>query len=217
MGKARSATIAATLITVGGTPAFADDVPPLAVTATGLTEGQALGPLTRFHPTWTEGATVTKIEVYRDSKLAFATPDPAAGLRIPLAGVANGAEVLVTVRVYENPDAWAEASTRVVVDTVAPSASFSPTAGRLPPVRGILTLTASNVSADTAAISLISMNKPVSRVEVLINGKVVARDVKAGYSFTINTKKYGKRFRIRLRAYDRVGNVTATNTRTWHR
>jgi hypothetical protein len=57
----------------------------------------------------------------------------------------------------------------------------------------------------------------ISRVELLINGKVVARDVKAGYSFAVNTKKYGKKLRIRLRAYDRAGNVTATSTRTWHR
>jgi hypothetical protein len=33
----------------------------------------------------------------------------------------------------------------------------------------------------------------VNRVELVINGKVVARDVKAGYSFAIKAKKYGKK------------------------
>ncbi|MBB4738537.1 hypothetical protein BJY16_001996 [Actinoplanes octamycinicus] len=57
----------------------------------------------------------------------------------------------------------------------------------------------------------------VAKVQLLINGKVVATDYKAGYSFTVNTKKYGKKFKVTLRAYDRAGNVTTTSTRTWRR
>jgi hypothetical protein len=58
----------------------------------------------------------------------------------------------------------------------------------------------------------------VKRVELLVNGKVVATDTKAGYTFTITIKKsYGKKMRIRLRAYDNAGNSTNTATRTWHR
>lgn len=57
----------------------------------------------------------------------------------------------------------------------------------------------------------------VNRVELLVNGKVVAKDVTAGYRFAINTKKYGKKIRIQLRAYDRADNHTVTSTRTWHR
>ena len=53
----------------------------------------------------------------------------------------------------------------------------------------------------------------VARVELLINGKVVARDVTVRYSFAVNTKRYGKKFRVQLRAYDRTGNVTRTRTR----
>jgi hypothetical protein len=57
----------------------------------------------------------------------------------------------------------------------------------------------------------------VARVELLVNGKVVARDVKAGYAFSINTRKFGKKIKIQLRAYDRAGNSQVTTTRTWRR
>ncbi|MBO3740761.1 Ig-like domain-containing protein [Actinoplanes flavus] len=57
----------------------------------------------------------------------------------------------------------------------------------------------------------------VARVELLINGKVVAKDLKAGYAFSINTKRYGKTIKFQLRAYDRAGNVTTTAVRTWKR
>lgn len=57
----------------------------------------------------------------------------------------------------------------------------------------------------------------VARLELLINGKIVARTVKASYNFAINTKKYGKTVKVQIRAYDRAGNATTTTTRTWHR
>ncbi|BCJ43947.1 hypothetical protein GCM10010168_67500 [Actinoplanes ianthinogenes] len=57
----------------------------------------------------------------------------------------------------------------------------------------------------------------VAKVQLLINGKVVATDYRAGYSFTVNTKKYGKKFKVTLRAYDKAGNATTSSTRTWRR
>lgn len=57
----------------------------------------------------------------------------------------------------------------------------------------------------------------VSKVQLLVNGKVAATDTKAGYSFTVNPKKYGKKFTVRLRAYDKAGNVKYTVTRTYKR
>jgi hypothetical protein len=57
----------------------------------------------------------------------------------------------------------------------------------------------------------------VNRVELLVNGKVVAKDTKAGYTFSINPKKYGKTFKVQLRAYDRAGNSRTSSTYTWHR
>jgi hypothetical protein len=57
----------------------------------------------------------------------------------------------------------------------------------------------------------------VSRVELLVNGKSVAVDRKAGYSFTIDPKKYGKKFTVGLRAYDQAGNVAYSSKRTYRR
>ena len=57
----------------------------------------------------------------------------------------------------------------------------------------------------------------VARVQLLVNGKVVATDTKAGYVFTLDPKKYGKKFTVQIRAYDRAGNVRALATRTYRR
>ncbi|WP_436525407.1 Ig-like domain-containing protein [Actinoplanes sp. HUAS TT8] len=57
----------------------------------------------------------------------------------------------------------------------------------------------------------------VGRVELLINGKRVATDYRAGWGFTINPKKYGKKFTVQLRVYDKAGNSKLSTKRTYHR
>jgi hypothetical protein len=57
----------------------------------------------------------------------------------------------------------------------------------------------------------------IARVQLLVNGKVVATDGKAGYGFTINPKRYGKKFTVQLRSYDRAGNGKYTSKRTYRR
>ncbi|MEU8656224.1 Ig-like domain-containing protein [Actinoplanes philippinensis] len=57
----------------------------------------------------------------------------------------------------------------------------------------------------------------IARVQLLVNGKVVATDTKAAYAFTVNPKKYGKKFTVQLRAYDKAGNVKYTAKRTYRR
>ncbi|WP_158647398.1 Ig-like domain-containing protein [Actinoplanes sp. ATCC 53533] len=57
----------------------------------------------------------------------------------------------------------------------------------------------------------------VAKVQLLVNGKVVATDVKAGYQFTLNPKKYGKKFTVQMRAYDKAGNVRSSAKRTYRR
>jgi hypothetical protein len=57
----------------------------------------------------------------------------------------------------------------------------------------------------------------VARVQLLVNGKVVATDTKAAYAFTLNPKRYGKKFTVQIRAYDRAGNVTTTTRVTYRR
>jgi hypothetical protein len=57
----------------------------------------------------------------------------------------------------------------------------------------------------------------VARVQLLVNGKVAATDSTAGYRFTINPRKYGKKFTVQLRAYDWAGNVKYSGKRTYRR
>lgn len=57
----------------------------------------------------------------------------------------------------------------------------------------------------------------VAKVQLLVNGKVVATDTKAGYQFTLNPKKYGKKFSVQLRAYDRAGNLRYSAKRGYRR
>ncbi|PRX16083.1 subtilisin family serine protease [Actinoplanes italicus] len=57
----------------------------------------------------------------------------------------------------------------------------------------------------------------VARVELLVNGKVVSRDAASGYVLSFNASKQKKTMKVQVRAYDRLGNVKYTSTRTWYR
>ena len=94
----------------------------------------------------------------------------------------------------------------VIVDNTKPALKIVTAPKNGAKVRGTVKVTASA-----------SDRNGVNRVELLINGKVVAKDTKAGYGFSINTKKYGKKFKVQIRAYDRAGKSTTTTARTWHR
>jgi hypothetical protein len=96
---------------------------------------------------------------------------------------------------------------RVVVnDTVAPALKLTKAPKNNTKLRKNTTLAASA-----------SDKNGVAKVQLLVNGKVVATDTKAGYSFTLNPKKYGKTFRVQLRAYDKAGNVKTLGKRTYRR
>ncbi|MEV4636370.1 S8 family serine peptidase [Actinoplanes sp. NPDC049548] len=57
----------------------------------------------------------------------------------------------------------------------------------------------------------------IARVELVVDGKVVAKDATAAYILSLNTKKRRKTMKVQVRAYDHLGNVATTATRTWHR
>jgi Bacterial Ig domain len=197
MGKARSAmaaAIAATLIAAGGTPAYAGDPAPLAVTSTGLTEGQGVGSFLRFHPVWSEGADVIKVEVYRDGVLNYTTTNWTAGLHLAMFGKQDGTEELITVRAYDSTGAWAEASTHVVVDQTPPTATISPVGGKMAQVAGVLTVNATDASDDLAEVSLFGNN-----------GMTVASVTSAPWTITYDT--VGGPAYVYVHVIDRAGNT----------
>ncbi|MEU8239210.1 Ig-like domain-containing protein [Actinoplanes missouriensis] len=57
----------------------------------------------------------------------------------------------------------------------------------------------------------------IARVELIVNGKVVAKDTKSGYVLSVNTKKQKKTMKVRVRVYDKLGNVKYAPTRVWYR
>ncbi|WP_433827907.1 S8 family serine peptidase [Actinoplanes sp. CA-015351] len=57
----------------------------------------------------------------------------------------------------------------------------------------------------------------IRKVELIVNGKVVAKDVESGYVLSVNTKNQKETMKVRVRAYDKLGNVSDTATRTWRR
>jgi len=96
---------------------------------------------------------------------------------------------------------------RVVVnDTVAPALRLTKAPKNGAKLKKAVTLAASA-----------SDRNGIARVQLLVNGKVVATDTKAGYAFTLNPKRYGKKFSVRLRGYDKAGNVTSSSKRTYRR
>ncbi|WP_433824387.1 Ig-like domain-containing protein [Actinoplanes sp. CA-015351] len=94
----------------------------------------------------------------------------------------------------------------VVVDNTKPKAKITKAPANGAEVKGTVKV----------AVSASDRNG-INRVELLINGKVVAKDAKGPYTFSVKTKKYGKKIKVQIRVYDKAGNVTKTRTRTWRR
>ncbi|WP_285685280.1 S8 family serine peptidase [Actinoplanes sp. NBRC 103695] len=57
----------------------------------------------------------------------------------------------------------------------------------------------------------------VTRLELIINGKITQRYAGRAYVFAVPVWKFGKVVRVQARAYDRFGNARLTPTRTWYR
>ncbi|GAB1692584.1 Ig-like domain-containing protein [Krasilnikovia sp. M28-CT-15] len=61
----------------------------------------------------------------------------------------------------------------------------------------------------------------MARVELLVNGRVIARDTAPGYAFRFDVNRYatrvGQSIKVQVRAVDRAGNIAYAPTRTWKR
>jgi hypothetical protein len=95
---------------------------------------------------------------------------------------------------------------QVIADNAGPAVSISKAPGNRAKVKGTVKVYVK--AADAAGIA---------RVELLVNGKVVARDYTAGYLLSVNASKQKKTMKVQVRAYDKLGNVKYTSTRTWYR
>ncbi|GAA0440183.1 Ig-like domain-containing protein [Actinoplanes campanulatus] len=94
----------------------------------------------------------------------------------------------------------------VIVDNTAPAASL-----RSAPKNNAKLTKTFGVTVNA------SDKNGIGRVELLVNGRKVATDYRAGWAFKINPKRYGKKFTVQLRVYDRAGNSKLTAKRTYRR
>jgi hypothetical protein len=94
----------------------------------------------------------------------------------------------------------------VTVDNTAPTVAF-----RKAPKNGAKLTKPATITATA------NDRNGIARVQLLVNGKQVATDIRPEYAFTLNPAKYGKKMTVKLRAYDRAGNVRDAGQRTYHR
>ena len=153
VGRFRSVAVAAavgSLLAAGSGPAWADSGDTLALTSTGLTDGQLLGINNLIRPTWTGDVTEIDIWVNATPVGVYTTWDN--GVHVPLTNAENNTDIQVTVEIHDAAGDTAAGTTRAHVDLLKPGAIFSPALGQV--VTATTTLTATQRSDDVARITL---------------------------------------------------------------
>ncbi|AEV81562.1 fibronectin type III domain-containing protein [Actinoplanes sp. SE50] len=131
------------------------------------------------------------------------TPGTAATGKVP---TGRDGRLTVTWQATDRFGNQSSASRTVVVDNTKPALAISAA-----PATGTRLTRAATITAAA------SDHNGIAKVQMLVNGTVVATDTTAGYRFTLNPANYGRTFSVQLRAYDRAGNVSHSSTRTYHR
>lgn len=136
---------------------------------------------------------------------ALTDPATSPGTSFTIKSGRDGARTLTWMSI-DTLGNYAYAKRTVIVDNTAPGVAFK----KAPKSTAKLKTTTKLTAAATD-------RNGIARVQLLVNGKVVAADTKATYSFTLNPKKYGKKFTVQLRAFDKASNVKYTAKRTYRR
>jgi hypothetical protein len=115
--------------------------------------------------------------------------------------------VTLTLRAYDLAGHVTLARRTVLVDNTAPAVvvARAPATGTRG-IRGTAYVTARATDANG-----------VSRLELLVNGRLVQRFAGSLKQFAVPTARYGRVLRVQVRAYDRAGNARCTPARTWYR
>ena len=154
MRRILAVLLGAALVVSGATPAWAADE-PLAVTSTGLTDGQWVGMQRSVWPTWTGDATTVEWVVAGRLSRTDAAKVRAGGLRLMFKSLEDGTDQDLTVRVRNAAGETAEATTHIRVDIHALPVKpivFSPAVGTV--VRGPVRVTISGLPDDITEITL---------------------------------------------------------------
>ncbi len=119
----------------------------------------------------------------------------------------RGRAVTLGLRAYDRGGNVTSATRRVTVDNQAPSVRITGgPADRARHVRKTRYVTATATDANA-----------VSRLELLVDGKVTQRHPGGTHRFAVRTWKHGAVMTVRVRAYDSAGNVRYAPARKWYR
>ncbi|MEU4423904.1 S8 family serine peptidase [Actinoplanes sp. NPDC024001] len=183
-----------------------DTVPP---TVTGMTPRQnaAVRGTVAVVPTGMTDAKsgIRAVELYVDGK--HHSVDYASPWAPTLKTTGRNGAIKLQLRVTDKAGNRTWSPSRVVIaDNVLPSVSITKGPKNKAKVKGTVTI---KVKA--------SDRSGISKVQLLVNGKVVATDTTAGYSLKFKVSKQKKKMKVRVRAYDKAGNVRYVTTRTYYR
>ncbi|WP_436524978.1 S8 family serine peptidase [Actinoplanes sp. HUAS TT8] len=181
-----------------------DDSGPTATGLTPATNGRVRGTFTSTISGVADGAGIARAELWANGKRIGADTTAPYSLAVPT-GTANGYVNLVW-KLTDKLGNTRDYTRRVIADNAGPTVSISKAPGNKAKVKG--TVTVSVKASDPSG---------VGRVELLVNGKVVARDYRSSYVLSVNTARQAKTMKIQIRAYDRLGNVRVSSTRIWYR
>lgn len=175
---------------------------------TGTTPGQNA----RFRGTVTVTATgvsdtgsgLSHAELYANGKLVGR--DNTAPYAVKYNSNKSNATIAFQWKVFDKAGNSTVFNRKLIADNKAPTVKITSAPKNGAKVKGTVTV---KVSASDAS--------GINRVELLVNGKVVAKDVSAAYAFKVKVSKYPKTMKIQIRAVDKVGNTATTAARTWKR
>ncbi|WP_433792879.1 S8 family serine peptidase [Actinoplanes sp. CA-252034] len=152
----------------------------------------------------TDGAGVARAELWANGKYVGSDTTAPYSLAVRT-GTANG-HVDLTWKLTDRLGNTRGYSRRVTADNAAPALSITKAPANKAKIKGT-----------TRVYVKASDPSGISRVELIVNGKVVARDYAAGYVLAFDAGTQKKTMKIQVRAYDKLGNVKYTTTRTWYR
>ncbi|WIM97206.1 S8 family serine peptidase [Actinoplanes oblitus] len=115
--------------------------------------------------------------------------------------------ISVQLKVWDKAGNYTWSGTRTVIaDNIKPKLSVTSWPKNKKKVKGTVTVKAK--ASDASGIS---------KVQLLVNGKVVATDYSAAYKLTFKVSKQKKTMKVKVRVYDRAGNYTTSSIRTYTR
>ena len=153
----------------------------------------------------TDDIGVAKVQLLADGVVVGT--DRVAPYRFSWQTTGRGKAVTLGLRTYDRGGNVTSATRRVTVDNWGPTVTVTGgPAGGTRHVRKTKYVTAS--ATDTSG---------VSRLELLVDGKIVQRYAGRVHKFAVQTWKHGAVMTVQVRAYDRAGNARSAPARKWYR